>query len=152
MSRRFSFESVTHIDAPPAEVFSFFSHHANLQRLTPPWARFRIVESPGETLREGDRIEYRFRVFGLPMRWTARITRCVEGEVFVDFQERGPFRFWQHTHSFRARGNGTEMHDRLEYELPFGVLGRIVGGPLVRRRLVTIFDYRTRQIRDVFRP
>jgi ligand-binding SRPBCC domain-containing protein len=145
------FERTTRIDAPLATVFSFFSHHHNLQRITPPWARFRIVSSPGEQVREGDRIDYRFRVFGLPMRWTARITAYRENDFFVDFQERGPFRHWMHTHSFRADGDGTVMHDRVEYELPFGILGRLFGGLIVRRRLLTIFEYRGKQIRDAFR-
>lgn len=152
MTRRLLFERVTFIDAPLAEVFEFFSQHRNLERISPPWTRLRIIESPGERLREGDRIAYRFRVFGLPMRWTARITVFRENEVFADRQERGPFRYWLHTHRFRASGAGTEMHDHVEYELPFGIIGRLVGGPLVRRRLVTLFDHRAEQIRDAFRP
>ena len=105
------------------------------------------MASPGDRLSEGDRIEYAFRVFGLPMRWTARITRYRENEVFVDFQERGPFRYWQHTHSFRADGDATEMHDRVEYELPFGALGRLFGKRIVEKRLASIFDYREEQLR-----
>lgn len=145
------FERVTRIDAPLAVVFAFFSHHRNLERITPSWARLRVVESPGDRLREGDRIEYRFRAFGVPMRWTARIALFRENEVFADLQERGPFRYWLHTHRFRADGSRTEMHDRVEYELPFGFPGRLLGGWIVRRRLVTLFEQRAEQIHDAFR-
>ena len=57
-------------------------------------------------------------------------------------QERGPFRSWRHTHTFREVEGGVEMHDVVEYELPFGCLGRFVAGRLVRRKLEKIFEYR----------
>jgi ligand-binding SRPBCC domain-containing protein len=38
------------------------------------------------------------------------------------------------------------MHDVVEYELPFGWLGRFVAGRLVRRELEKIFEYRGRAV------
>jgi hypothetical protein len=143
---RLVLDRVTRIDAPLDKAFAFFSFHRNLQEITPPWARFRIAACPSDRLHEGDRIEYRFRVFGLPMRWTARITAYRENEIFADFQERGPFRYWLHTHSFRADGDATVMHDHVEYELPFGFVGRWFGARLVRKRLEAIFDYRAERL------
>jgi len=140
--KRLVFERTTRIAAPRADVFRFFAEPENLGRITPPEMRFRIIKGPGLMLREGDRIEYAFRVFGLPMRWTSHIASWREGESFSDFQERGPYKYWLHTHSFRDDGEGTEMHDRVEYTLPFGFLGRLIAAPLVRRELERVFDYR----------
>lgn len=145
------FERTTRIDARLARVFEFFSAPANLARITPPEMGFRIVRGPGRPLREGDRIEYRIRVFGVPLRWTTLITLWREGEAFADLQERGPYRYWLHTHTFRAVAGGVEMHDLVEYELPFGLLGRLFGGRLVERQLEKIFDHRAQVIADVFR-
>ena len=149
MRHRYLLERTTFIDAPLPAVFDFFSLHENLQRITPPRMRFRITSSPGPRLREGDRIEYALRVFGLPMRWTTRITLWRENEVFADLQERGPYRYWLHTHTFRAKDGGVEMHDRVEYELPFGFLGRVLGAWVVRRQLEEIFDYRAKVLAAV---
>ncbi|HET8797477.1 MAG TPA: SRPBCC family protein [Thermoanaerobaculia bacterium] len=150
MSRRAVLERTTRIDAPLAEVFEFFSTPANLGRITPPSMGFRITAGPERRLQEGDRIDYAIRVFGLSMRWTTRITLWREREVFADLQERGPYRYWHHTHTFRAADGGVEMHDRVEYELPFGFLGRLFGGPIVRRQLDAIFAYRAEAIRNIF--
>jgi hypothetical protein len=144
------FERTTRIDAPLAGVFEFFSAPANLARITPPEMGFRIVSGPDRPLREGDRIEYSIRVFGIPLRWTTLITLWRDGEAFADLQERGPYRYWLHTHTFRKVDGAVEMHDLVEYELPFGLLGRIFGGRLVARQLEKIFEHRARVITDVF--
>lgn len=144
------FERTTIVPAPLPRVFDFFAQPESLARITPPSTRFRIVAGPSRRLREGDRIEYALRVFGLPFRWASRIEAWREGESFADVQERGPYKSWRHTHSFRTVAEGTEMHDRVEYEMPFGSLGRFVAGRLVARKLDTIFDYRTQAVIDAF--
>jgi ligand-binding SRPBCC domain-containing protein len=140
--KRLLFERTTRIHAPRADVFRFFSEPESLVRITPPSMRFRITRGPGRALRDGDRIEYAFRVFGFPMRWSSLIGAWREGESFTDSQERGPYSYWLHTHTFRDDGDATLMHDRVEYTLPLGALGRLIAGPLIRRELERVFDYR----------
>src|SRR4051812_41082272 len=112
------FDRVTRLDAPRDVVFDFLAQPDNLARMSPPDVRMSIVKGPARRLREGDQIEYAFRVFGVPMRWHARITTWIENERFADLQERGPFKRWLHTHTLRDAGGGaTEMLDHIEYEL-----------------------------------
>ncbi len=143
-------ESSTVIAAPLADVFGFFSTPGNLARITPPAMGFRITAGPDRRLREGDRIHYTVRVLGIPLRWTTLITLWREGEAFADLQERGPYRYWHHTHTFREVDGEVTMYDRVEYELPFGFLGRLVGQPIVRRQLDAIFAFRAKAIREIF--
>jgi ligand-binding SRPBCC domain-containing protein len=143
-------ERVTFIRASLRDVFDFFSEPQNLGRITPAMG-FRILDGPQRRLRADDRISYRLRIFGVvPVTWRTRITKWTDGVEFADQQERGPFRRWLHTHTFRERDGGVEMHDRVEYELPFGKVGKMVGGWLVRRELEKIFDYRGEAIRRIF--
>jgi ligand-binding SRPBCC domain-containing protein len=144
------FERTTHINATVARVFEFFSAPGNLARITPPEMGFRITSGPDRPLREGDRIQYAMRVFGLPICWTTHITIWRDGEVFADLQERGPYKYWLHTHTFRETQDGVEMRDVVEYELPFGILGRLAGGWLVARQLEQIFAHRAKVIGEVF--
>jgi ligand-binding SRPBCC domain-containing protein len=143
-------ELTTRVAGSLADVFRFFSDPQNLARLTPEAMRFKIRMAPLRPLRRGDRIEYSIRIFGLPVRWTTLITAWRENELFEDLQESGPYRYWLHTHSFRESGVETEMRDRVEYELPFGIFGRLFGGALVGRQLRRIFAYRAEAIGRVF--
>jgi ligand-binding SRPBCC domain-containing protein len=144
-------ERTTILRAPLADVFRFFSDTRNLARITPPSMHFRVLSAPDRPLREGDRTRYQLRVAGVPVSWTTLITECRENEAFTDEQERGPYRLWRHTHSFRELEPGVvEMHDRVEYELPLGILGRFAAGWFVRRQLREVFDHRAAAIRDLF--
>lgn len=132
-------------------VFAFFSDPANLARITPPGLSFRIHGEAPRALAEGSRIEYRIRWTFLTLRWVTRITRWSPPAEFQDVQEAGPYAAWVHTHRFTQRGAAVEMHDHVEYELPFGILGRIVHRLSVRRQLEEIFDYRVQKIDAIFR-
>ena len=143
-------ERETFIDAPIEEVFAFFSDPANLARITPPSLGFAIVDAPKRRLRAGDRIRYRIRVLGFPLTWVSHISEWDECTRFVDEQERGPYRRWRHEHLLESAHGGVKMRDRVEYELPFGRAGALVGGCWVRRQLRAIFDYRASVIASIF--
>jgi uncharacterized protein YbjT (DUF2867 family)/ligand-binding SRPBCC domain-containing protein len=139
------------IPASAREVFAFFSDPGNLARLTPPGLRFRIVGPPERQLSAGSRLEYRIRWTFLRLKWVTRITRWEPEVEFEDVQEEGPYRVWIHTHRFEPAAGGVVMRDRVEYELPFGTLGRPAHRVLVRRQLEEIFDFRRRAIEEIFR-
>lgn len=127
-------------------VFAFFKDPRNLEAITPPFLGFRVDSFTDAVGREGTRIRYRLSLHGIPMRWESRITEYVEGSHFADEQLRGPYASWYHRHLFRAVDGGVEMTDVVTYALPFGPLGRLVHGLVVRRQLHTIFSYRTEAI------
>jgi len=131
-------------------VFAFFKDPRNLERITPPWLRFRIVHASDAEVREGTRIAYRLRWQVFPMRWESRITEYEENRRFADEMIRGPYRRWYHRHLFRAVPDGVEIRDEVEYALPFGPLGRLAHRLTVRRQLEAIFAHRHLRIIELF--
>lgn len=132
---------------PLEEVFSFFSDPGNLEALTPPWLRFRIVPPEPDEMREGSLIYYKLRIRGIPVGWTTRISTWDPPYRFVDEQLAGPYRSWVHEHTFRARGSHTVVGDRVRYDSPGGSL---VHRWFVRPDVERIFDYRSDALREVF--
>jgi len=135
------------IPRPLEEVFRYFSRAENLETLTPPFLRFRILTELPIPMREGTHIEYSLRLYGFPIRWRTLIEAWEPGRRFVDVQVRGPYKLWRHTHSFEAVPAGTLMRDTVDYALRFGPLGTLMHALLVRRTLDRIFTYRRQKIR-----
>jgi ligand-binding SRPBCC domain-containing protein len=133
----------------PQDVFAFFSDAGNLEAITPPWLRFRIVTPRPIELRPGALIEYRLRLHGIPLRWLTRIQEWEPGRRFVDMQVRGPYALWRHTHTFEPHPEGTLMRDTVEYALPLGPLGRLALLAFVRRDVERIFDFRETALHKV---
>jgi ligand-binding SRPBCC domain-containing protein len=126
----------------PDKVFGFFANAFNLEAITPPWLRFRVLAPGPVHLAPGALIQYRLELHRIPIRWLTRIETWVAGERFVDVQIRGPYRLWHHTHTFEAHDGGTLVRDRVRYALPLGPLGELAHRLLVRRDLERIFDFR----------
>jgi ligand-binding SRPBCC domain-containing protein len=133
------------VPAPLEEVFAFFAEPRNLAELTPPRMGFTVLE-PVPPMRAGAILDYRVRVWGVPLAWRSEITAYEPPSYFVDEQRRGPYRLWRHEHRFTAVPGGTQVSDRIVYA-PRG--GSLVAGP-VRRELDRIFDFRSDALRRRF--
>jgi ligand-binding SRPBCC domain-containing protein len=132
------------------QVVAFFADAANLDALTPPWLRFRILTPLPIEMRADARIEYQLRLAGIPVRWRTRISKWDPPIGFVDTQESGPYALWEHTHRFQPVGDGVLMADVVRYALPLGPLGSLAHVLGVKAALAAIFDYRFARIRERF--
>ena len=135
------------LDGAPEDVFPFFADAHNLEAITPPLLRFRVVTPRPIAMRAGTLIDYRLRIRGLPVRWRTRIAAWDPPHRFADEQLRGPYRRWHHTHTFEARPGGrTLMTDTVRYAVGFGPLGALAHRLVVRRDVERIFDHRAQVI------
>lgn len=146
----YTLERVTLIKAPLGEVFNFFEDPHNLAKITPEGMRFDITHIDELPMKPGFRIEYTIRVMGVRVKWVTQIPIHDPLNGFVDIQEKGPYKSWRHEHTFEDHDGQTLMTDRVQYELPFGILGKVAHSLVVSRQLRDIFDHRGREIRKMF--
>jgi ligand-binding SRPBCC domain-containing protein len=146
----YQFEQVQFIPRPRSEVFRFFADAANLERITPSFLHFRILSELPIEMKAGALIDYRLSLYGLPVYWRTRIETFQPEVCFSDIQLKGPYRRWHHVHEFLERDGGTEMHDRVSYELPLGPLGALARALFVRRSLEQIFAHRRAVVSEIF--
>jgi len=78
----------------------------------------------------------------IKVRWVAEHTLYDPPNMFEDVQVKGPFRSWRHRHIVEPVSDGAVLRDEINYDPPFGFLGRLVAPILIEKRLQKMFDYR----------
>ncbi|WP_407483485.1 SRPBCC family protein [Elizabethkingia anophelis] len=126
------------------EVWDFFSSPLNLSKITPQDMKFTVLSDLKNTpIYEGMEIDYLVSpVLGIPLKWKTRITQVNYQKSFTDLQAKGPYRYWNHYHEFIENDKGVLMKDSVDYELPFGLLGKLAHSLFVHKRLKNIFEFR----------
>jgi len=144
MANKNQFVARSQIHATAEDVFRWHAEPGALERLTPPWEPVEVEQrAPG--ISNGDRGALLVRFGPFRIRWVFEHRGYFEGRQFRDVQLSGPFRRWEHTHLFMPESPGVcILEDRVDYELPLGLLGNFLAGWFVRRKLKKLFAYRHR--------
>lgn len=147
----YTFEQKQFLPITLETAWKFFSDPNQLQNITPPSMNFVVQSALPDKMYAGMIVEYTVTpLLRIPMQWITEITHVHEPVMFVDEQRFGPYRFWHHQHRFLEVPGGIEMHDIISYGLPFGFLGRIAHGIIVRPQLKKIFSYRKKVLHQLF--
>lgn len=132
----------TTIHAPVSTIFAWHAKDDAINRLTPPWAPLSLVARKGRGIEKGVEVTFKIKIFGIPMKWEARHIDYKENAMFRDYQVKGPFAAWEHSHLFHAKSSDlTVMEDQVRFRLPFGIFSLPFYG-YAQRQLERIFFYR----------
>ena len=131
------------------KAFVFFEKPQNLFSITPDWLDFRMDSyGEGNKVFQGAEYDYHIRWCGIRVRWRSKIKAYNPPHDFTDVQICGPYKKWEHSHSFEEAEGKTLMSDTVVYRLPFSILGTVVHELLVKRQLEDIFCYRALTIME----
>jgi ligand-binding SRPBCC domain-containing protein len=140
---------------PIEQAWAFFSSPNNLSKITPPEMNFNIVSttgSDGNEIFNGQKIKYKVSpLLGIPLHWLTEIDHVETKVSFTDKQLEGPYKKWEHTHTFIQVKGGTMMYDTIHYELPFSYLGKFAHWLFVRKKIENIFQYRKEILENIFK-
>ncbi len=144
------FYSETWVPSRLSDVFSFFSNEKNLEKITPEFLTFKVLNKSTDQIQEGTKISYKLKIHGFPVKWKSQITNWSPDEKFQDTQSSGPYKKWEHSHEFQSLAEGTSVTDKVVYQLPLAGFGGNFANWFIRKDICKIFDYRTRIINEEF--
>lgn len=133
-------------------AWKFFSSANNLAVITPKDMNFTVLTKlENDEIYKGMLIDYTVSpVLKIPMKWQTQITQVDFQRSFTDFQQKGPYKLWNHFHEFIPNENGVLIKDTVSYELPMGFLGEIAHKLFVKSKLKSIFDFRHEVLEVMF--
>jgi ligand-binding SRPBCC domain-containing protein len=118
-----------------------------LEIITPKEMDLKIINTTNQNIVQGQEIWASSKIFGKIiigriMTWHSKITFLKEFE-YIDEMLDGPFKKWRHMHKFHniMDGKQTEIIDEIEFELAYGILGKLFEG-YAYKQLQNTFEYR----------
>lgn len=148
----YQFKSTQYIPVDMETAWNFFSSPKNLAKITPPELQLTLLsELNDDPIYDGMKIDYTVKpLFQIPLHWQTVIDCVVPFKVFMDTQLKGPYKKWEHIHTFEEVKGGIIIGDHVEYELPFGKVGDFVHRHIVRQKIERIFSYRKTVLTRIF--
>ena len=68
---------------------------------------------------------------------------------FIDEMIKGRFKSFKHTHTFYLQDGKTIMEDKIEYETPFGIFGKIFDKIMLKNHLTVFIKERNEYIKNL---
>lgn len=147
MLRRFS-HSFT-VPADIDRVWDFYTDIGHLAVITPPNMNIKVVRcTSGNKLQEGAEVWLQGTLV-IKSKWHSKITQ-LRPYTYVDEMLEGRFRVWKHTHGFEKTEGGTKVIDEIDFELRYGLVGRMLEG-YAHSQLEKIFAHRKQATIDALR-
>ncbi|MFL9833796.1 SRPBCC family protein [Chryseobacterium terrae] len=76
-------------------------------------------------IENNETVTWRGKHLGFYQTHTSKITEMEKPFKFTDIMLKGTFKSFKHQHIFKAENKNTIMTDILEFESPFGIIGKI---------------------------
>jgi ligand-binding SRPBCC domain-containing protein len=137
----------TNIECTREELFNFHLDSNNIKKITPADTKVELMDDDGKSY-EGKIVKIKTTKFFIPTYWEVEIKKLESPKILIDEAIKSPFKYWKHQHIFYQNGNIVELQDIIDYELPFGFLGKIVA-PFIKNDIQKMFIYRHKQTKKI---
>jgi ligand-binding SRPBCC domain-containing protein len=79
----------------------------------------------------------------------SEIIEMKKPDMFIDQQVKGDFKMMKHEHHFKPCENGTIMIDMLEFEAPYGSMGKLFNKVYLTAYLKRLVEERNKVLKEV---
>lgn len=136
------------IAAPVERVFDL-SRSINLHQLSTAATNEKAIDGVMSGLiNKNETVTWQARHFFKTRQFTSKITEMQSPAMFTDEMIKGDFVSFQHEHHFKPTANGTIMIDLLNFETPYGVIGKIANRLFLRSHLEKLLIKRNAVIKE----
>jgi len=143
-----SIHLTTFIAAPVERVFDL-SRSINLHQISTATTYERAVAGVITGLiNENETVTWEAKHLFKKRQFTSRISVMKTPLYFIDEMIKGDFKNYKHEHHFRSVNNGTIMIDQVNFESPYGVIGRWVNSFYLKNYMEKLLTSRNKVIKE----
>ncbi|KAF2510691.1 SRPBCC family protein [Flavobacterium zhairuonense] len=139
----------TKIKAPKQIVFDASRNIEIHQQSASPSKEKAIDGVTSGLISLGETVTWRGKHFGFYFTHKSRITEMIFYDYFIDEMEKGKFKSFKHEHFFEEENGFTIMKDKLQYETPFGIFGKLFDVLFLKRHLTNFLLERNKVLKEI---
>ncbi len=136
------------IAAPIERVFDL-SRSINLHQISTASSNEKAIDGVMTGLINKDEtVTWQAKHLFKTRQFTSKITEMKSPEFFIDEMTKGDFKSFRHEHHFKAAENGTIIIDLIDFETPFGKIGKIANALFLKSHLEKFLIKRNEVIKE----
>ncbi|WP_163399623.1 SRPBCC family protein [Flavobacterium fluviatile] len=139
----------TKIKAPKQTVFDVSRNIDIHQQSAAPSKEKAIAGVTSGLISFNETVTWRGRHFGFYLTHKSRITVMTFYDYFVDEMVEGKFKSFRHEHFFKEINGVTIMTDQLQYETPFGIIGKLFDALFLKNHLIHFLMERNKTLKKI---
>ncbi|WP_109299529.1 SRPBCC family protein [Aquimarina sp. AU474] len=138
----------TNIKSPIKDVFDL-SRNIDFHTHSAKKTNENVIAGKASGLIElHETVTWRGKHFGVYLTHQSAITALKYPHNFTDEMIQGHFKSFKHQHLFQDTISGTQMIDILEYDVPFGIFGKVFNYVFLKKHLTLFLITRNRAIKS----
>jgi ligand-binding SRPBCC domain-containing protein len=138
----------TFIKAPVNRVFDL-SRSINLHKISTVHTNEKaIARVTNGLINNQETVTWQTRHLFKTRQFTSKIMEMQLPVYFVDEMTKGDFKSFRHQHHFKQANNGTIMIDVIDFESPYGALGRAVNKIYLKKYIENLLVKRNKVIKQ----
>ena len=143
-----SIHLTTFIMAPVERVFDL-CRSINLHKISTAHTHEKVVAGVMNGLiNEGETVTWQAKHLFKERKFTSRITAMLRPQSFTDEMIQGDFKSFHHEHHFKQTDNGTIMIDVVNFESPYGIIGKLANRFYLKNYLEQLLLKRNEVIKE----
>ena len=143
-----SIHLTTFIQAPVERVFDL-ARSINLHKISTSHTREEAVAGVTTGLiNESETVTWQAKHLFKLRRFTSKITLMQRPVLFIDEMILGDFKSFKHEHHFKETDNGTIMIDKVEFESPYKIAGKLLNKIFLKNYMKELLLKRNGVIKD----
>lgn len=100
-------------------------------------------------IKKGETVTWKGKHFGIYLSHQSIISEMKYPHYFIDEQLKGKFKNFKHRHLFKKVNNSVLMIDELEYEVPYGIIGKIFNQLFIKKHLTNFIIERNKYLKSI---
>ena len=143
-----SIHLTTFISAPVERVFDL-SRSINLHQISTATTYERAVSGiMNGLINQNETVTWEAKHLFKTRQFTSKISVMKKPLYFIDEMTKGDFKSFKHEHHFKSVSNGTIMIDQVNFESPYGVIGKWMNIIYLKNYLEKLLESRNNVIKE----